>query len=112
MPPRPTAVRDLQPAEESAPAPVAPVTPVAAAPAPALTTAPVPPKRKRSTQVLAALIAVTAVGGAGAWLLGRGKESTDDAQVECRIVSVSPRVAGQVSRVAVIDNQQKHERKL
>ena len=43
--------------------------------------------------------------GLGAWVLGRGKESTDDAQVEGRIVSVSPRVSGQVSRVAVIDNQ-------
>jgi membrane fusion protein (multidrug efflux system) len=63
------------------------------------------PKRKRSTQVMVGLVAVAAVVGLGAWVLGRGKESTDDAQVEGRIVSVSPRVSGQVSRVAVIDNQ-------
>src|SRR5678816_4956314 len=35
-----------------------------------------------------------------------GKESTDDAQVEGRVVSISPRVAGQVEKVLVIDNQQ------
>ena len=121
MSPRPTAVRNLESTEvepQEAPASVTPLLPLADPPGPGVApvepvatppaipaATPVPPKRKRSTQVMAALIAVAAVGGAGAWLLGRGKESTDDAQVEGRIVSVSPRVAGQVSRVAVIDNQ-------
>jgi membrane fusion protein, multidrug efflux system len=115
MSPRPTAVRDLQPvaapAEEASPVAVAVETAPALAPALPLappapaTSAPAAPKRKRSTQVLVGLVAVAAVVGLGGWALGRGKESTDDAQVEGRIVSVSPRVSGQVSRVAVIDNQ-------
>jgi len=34
-----------------------------------------------------------------------GKEKTDDAQVEAHVSNVSPRVAGQVKRVLVVDNQ-------
>ncbi len=62
-------------------------------------------RRRRSTQVFAGLVALAVVGALGAWGLGRGKESTDDAQVEGRVVSVSPRVSGQVEKVLVIDNQ-------
>jgi len=36
---------------------------------------------------------------------GRGKEATDDAQVEGHVGSVAPRVGGQVKRVLVRDNQ-------
>ncbi|HZJ52635.1 MAG TPA: biotin/lipoyl-binding protein, partial [Myxococcaceae bacterium] len=63
-------------------------------------------RQRRSTQVFAGLTALAAVGALGAWVIGRGKESTDDAQVEGRVVSISPRVAGQVEKVLVIDNQQ------
>jgi membrane fusion protein (multidrug efflux system) len=66
---------------------------------------PAPPRRKRSTQVLAGLVGLAILGGLGLWVAGRGKESTDDAQVEGRVVSVSPRVSGQVAEVRVIDNQ-------
>ena len=38
--------------------------------------------------------------------LGRGHETTDDAQVEAHVANVAPRVAGQVTRVWVKDNQQ------
>ncbi|MGZ6028622.1 MAG: HlyD family secretion protein [Myxococcaceae bacterium] len=62
-------------------------------------------RRRRSTQVFAGLVALAVVGALGAWGFGRGKESTDDAQVEGRVVSVSPRVSGQVEKVLVIDNQ-------
>ena len=61
--------------------------------------------QRRSTKVFAGLTALAAVGALGAWVLGHGKESTDDAQVEGRVVSVSPRVSGQVDKVLVIDNQ-------
>jgi membrane fusion protein (multidrug efflux system) len=61
--------------------------------------------QRRSTKVFAGLTALAAVGALGAWVVGHGKESTDDAQVEGRVVSVSPRVSGQVDKVLVVDNQ-------
>lgn len=62
---------------------------------------------QRARLVFVGLGAAAALVAAGVWLLGRGKESTDDAQVEGRVVSVAARVAGlQVSRVLVKDNQQ------
>jgi len=61
--------------------------------------------RKRTPFLIAGLSAA-AVLVSGAWyLLHLGRESTDDAQVEGRVMSVSPRVAGQVLRVRVEDNQ-------
>ena len=89
-----TALREHAPREIPAPAPEAPA-------APARTGF----RQRRSTQVFAGLVALAVVGGFGTWVLGHGKESTDDAQVEGRVVSVSPRVSGQVERVLVIDNQ-------
>jgi membrane fusion protein (multidrug efflux system) len=50
--------------------------------------------------VTAALIATSV-----AWLIGRGKESTDDAQVEGHVVTVSVRTPGQVAKVSITDNQ-------
>jgi membrane fusion protein, multidrug efflux system len=67
--------------------------------------APAPSRRRRSTQVLVGLVSAALVGGLGFWVAGRGRESTDDAQVEGRVASVSPRVSGQVARVLVLDNQ-------
>jgi membrane fusion protein (multidrug efflux system) len=92
-----TALRDHAPREIAAP--VAELPPPAAAP--------VKPgfMQRRSTRVFAGLTALAIVGALGAWVFGHGKESTDDAQVEGRVVSVSPRVGGQVEKVLVIDNQ-------
>ncbi len=92
-----TVLRDNAPRE--VPAPVAEVPPPA--------DAPVRPgfMQRRSTRVFAGLTALAVVGALGAWGFGHGKESTDDAQVEGRVVSVSPRVGGQVEKVLVIDNQ-------
>ncbi|QAT82496.1 membrane fusion component of tripartite multidrug resistance system [Corallococcus coralloides] len=64
-----------------------------------------PAKRSRARQVLPILVGVAVLGGGARFLLTHGHESTDDAQVEGRIVNVSPRVAGQVARVRVQDNQ-------
>jgi len=93
-----SALRDHSPRE--VPAPVSEVP----------TPAPAPGKpgfmQRSSTRVFAGLTALAVVGGLGAWVIGHGKESTDDAQVEGRVVSVSPRVGGQVEKVLVTDNQQ------
>ncbi|RKG56991.1 HlyD family secretion protein [Corallococcus sp. CA054B] len=64
-----------------------------------------PAKRSRARQVLPILVGVAVLGGGARFLLTHGHESTDDAQVEGRIANVSPRVAGQVARVLVQDNQ-------
>jgi membrane fusion protein (multidrug efflux system) len=89
------ALREHAPRE--VPAPV-PVTPAAAPARPGF-------RQRRSTQVFAGLVALAVVGALGAWVFGHGKESTDDAQVEGRVVSIGPRVSGQVEKVRVIDNQ-------
>ena len=62
--------------------------------------------RRKRTPFLIAGLSAAAVLVSGAWyLLHLGRESTDDAQVEGHVTSVSPRVAGQVLRVRVEDNQ-------
>ena len=54
------------------------------------------------------LVVVVIVAGAGLtawWWTTRGRESTDDAQVDARITPVAARVGGTVLRVRVADNQ-------
>ena len=51
-------------------------------------------------------VAVVAALGVGAWFyLTRGRESTDDAQVDAHVTPVAARVGGTVLRVPVADNQ-------
>jgi membrane fusion protein (multidrug efflux system) len=65
-----------------------------------------PVQRRKRTPILIAGLAGAAVLFSAAWyLLHRGRESTDDAQIEGRVMSISARVAGQVLRVHVEDNQ-------
>ncbi|MFL5346876.1 MAG: HlyD family secretion protein [Hyalangium sp.] len=68
-----------------------------------------PPKpaapRSRAKIVLPTILGVAALVAGGHYLLTYGRESTDDAQVEGRVANVSPRVAGQVAKVLVQDNQ-------
>jgi len=65
-----------------------------------------PETRRRRTPALIAGLSAAAVLVSGVWyLLHLGRESTDDAQVEGRVISVSARVPGQVLRVQVQDNQ-------
>jgi membrane fusion protein (multidrug efflux system) len=61
-------------------------------------------RRQAGFVMLGALLAVLAVGIL-AHLRGRGEETTDDAQVEGRVIPVAPRVSGQVRRVLVGDNE-------
>ncbi|HEX4459305.1 MAG TPA: HlyD family secretion protein [Polyangia bacterium] len=62
-------------------------------------------KRKRTPLLLGVLTMTAVIIAGGWWLLTRGTESTDDAQVEGRLLNVSARVAGQVLRIHVEDNQ-------
>src|SRR2546427_167652 len=66
------------------------------------------PPRARRSRALIALPLLTALGlgiGASVYWLGRGKETTNDAQVEGHVASVAARVSGQVQEVLVSDNQ-------
>jgi membrane fusion protein (multidrug efflux system) len=63
------------------------------------------PRRKLARIVLPLLLLAASLGGGGAYAHGLGAESTDDAFVEAHVASVSPRIAGQVARVLVKDNQ-------
>jgi membrane fusion protein, multidrug efflux system len=52
------------------------------------------------------IAAVLLVAGTGVWLwMTRGRETTDDAQVDARVTPVASRVGGTVLRVAVSDNE-------
>jgi membrane fusion protein (multidrug efflux system) len=63
-------------------------------------------KPRKRAPILVAGLSAAAVLLAGVWyLLHAGRESTDDAQVEGRVTSVSARVPGQVLHVRVTDNQ-------
>ena len=70
-----------------------------------------PPKRTstRTPRLIAAMTAVAVVGTAAWTVLHLGQESTDDAQIEGRVLNVSARVPGQVARVHVQDNQTVNE---
>ncbi|ASG23476.1 HlyD family secretion protein [Nitrospirillum viridazoti] len=73
-----------------------------------MTSAPtaLPPKRSPLPRIIGfGVLAIVVVGGVVLWLSGRGKESTDDAFTEGRVVTVAPKVSGLVVELAVQDNQ-------
>lgn len=61
-------------------------------------------KNGRRGITIALIILIIAAAGFVYWLLGRGWESTDDAQVEGDMVPITSRVSGYVARVNVDDN--------
>lgn len=61
--------------------------------------------RKRALIVLPVLVFGAAAAIGGYLVATRGRETTDDAQVEGHVANVSPRVSGQVTKVLVKDNQ-------
>jgi membrane fusion protein, multidrug efflux system len=62
--------------------------------------------RKLKPPVLIGMVAgAVLLGALIVFLLGVGKESTDDAQVDADVVSLAPRVAGEVVAVATAENQ-------
>ncbi len=63
------------------------------------------PKSRRAPIVFVLLLLIAGGGGTLLYRSRLGKETTDDAQIEGRVVSVAARVPGQVTRVLVRDNQ-------
>ena len=60
---------------------------------------------KKRIRIIVAL-AAAAIVGAGTWVWAtRGKESTDDAQVEAHVTPIAARVGGTVAATPVVDNQ-------
>jgi membrane fusion protein (multidrug efflux system) len=64
-----------------------------------------PARRGKAKFVFAGLLLVATTGATGSFLHGRGRESTDDAQVEGRLHNVASRISGRVAKVNVVDNQ-------
>lgn len=62
-------------------------------------------KPSKARRVFFGLLGIVAVVVGVTYALTYGRESTDDAQVEGRILSVSSRIQGQVAKVLVVDNQ-------
>lgn len=60
--------------------------------------------RDKRRTLMAALAALVVIGGAWWWWAG-GRVETDDAQIDGRIYTISPRVPGYVVEVLVEDNQ-------
>lgn len=67
-----------------------------------------PRKRSRALVAFPVLVALAAAVGGGSYWLGRGQETTNDAQVEGHVASVNARIPGQVKEVRVADNQAVH----
>ncbi len=64
-----------------------------------------PSRRRKSGAILAAVAAVILLVLGIYWMATAGEESTDDAQVAADVVPVATRVAGQVARVLVHEDQ-------
>jgi membrane fusion protein (multidrug efflux system) len=62
-------------------------------------------KRKKAPLVFGVLALAGAGFGVHHYITSRGREETDDAQIEGHVSAVSSRVAGEVKRVLVHDNQ-------
>lgn len=59
-------------------------------------------KKKR----IGIFVILTVLVLAGLWMfIHRGQESTDDAQIEAHVVTISPKISGYVKTVNVVDNQ-------
>ncbi len=86
-----------------------PVTPGTEASSPAVivpTTEAAPTKRKRRPFVILAVIVALVLAGIGIYVLATaGHEETDDAQIAADVVPIGTRVAGQVTKVNIVENQ-------
>ncbi|MES1207592.1 MAG: HlyD family secretion protein [Pseudomonadota bacterium] len=65
-----------------------------------------PAKRKRRPFLILGIIAALVLAGIGIYMLATaGHEETDDAQTAADMVPIAARVAGQVTRVNIVENQ-------
>ena len=71
---------------------------------PAAVTATEPRRPRKRWLIFGGAVAAVALAVGGYSLYTRGKESTDDAQIEADVVPLSTRVPGQVKRLAAADN--------
>jgi len=68
-----------------------------------------PSARRAAAIVLAVVVGISAaVGFRHWWTVGRFIETTDDAYIGGDVTVIAPKVAGFVSQLAVVDNQQVH----
>ncbi len=63
------------------------------------------PRLSRRAITLLSIAAIAGAGGAAWWAMHRGRESTDNAQVEAEVVPVPTRASGLVTKVLFEDNQ-------
>jgi membrane fusion protein (multidrug efflux system) len=56
--------------------------------------------------VIGIVVVVALIGGGAYFLLTRGRESTDDAQVDAHVTPVAAQVGGSILKVSIADNQQ------
>lgn len=63
-------------------------------------------QRPRSHVVFVAIVSLAILVCGIAYLRGRGKETTDDAQIEGRLVNMAPRIPGQIVKIHVRDFQE------
>lgn len=63
----------------------------------------------KSVRIGAIVVVVALIAGGAYWILTRGRESTDDAQIEAHVTPVAAQVGGTVAKVQVADNQQVQE---
>jgi membrane fusion protein, multidrug efflux system len=68
--------------------------------------APPAKKRRRAPFVLVGLLVVAGAIATFIYVSRAGREKTDDAQVEAHVSNIAARIAGQVKRLAVNDNQE------
>ena len=78
--------------------------PTAVQPAPDDTTELTPPKSRRKGIILVVLV-ILALVAAGLWWRSTFYEDTDDAQINGHLLQISARIAGQVAKVDVDENQ-------
>ncbi len=70
------------------------------------TTTEVAPPRSRRRGIIIVVVAILIVGALAYWWHSTFSEDTDDAQVNGHLIQVSSRIAGQVQKVYVSENQQ------
>src|SRR4051812_34542356 len=74
--------------------------------APAEAAKPATPAGSRRRTILS-IVALVALAGTGSWYVTHiGRENTDDAQVDGEVVAVPARVAGTITHIYFVENQQ------